>query len=157
MKLTRLQKLQAVLLILTVLLIFTQSLMPPHVSSSESGFITQLLYPILARILPSGVDMEHFVRKAGHFSEYFLLGLQLGLFRLSPPKPGSFRLQGFLCLGGMVWMMAFLDETLQIFSGRGPMIQDVWLDLAGGLTGLMAAALLRLLFQKKNNKNAPAD
>ena len=69
MKLTRLQKLQAALLILTVLLIFTQSLMPPHVSSSESSFITRLLYPVLARILPSGMDMEHFVRKAGHFSE----------------------------------------------------------------------------------------
>ena len=157
MKLTRLQKLQAALLILTVLLIFTQSLMPPHVSSSESSFITRLLYPVLARILPSGMDMEHFVRKAGHFSEYFLLGLQLGFFRLSSPKPGAFRLQGFLCRGGMVWMMAFLDETLQIFSGRGPMIQDVWLDLAGGLTGLMAAALLRLLFEKKNNEYAPAD
>ena len=35
---------------------------------------------------------------------------------------------------------AFLDETLQLFSGRGSMVADVWLDFAGVVCGVAAVA-----------------
>ncbi|MBO4887502.1 MAG: VanZ family protein [Firmicutes bacterium] len=166
---------QYLLLGLTVLLIFTQSAMSPRISSSESGFVTRILYPILLRILGPEADLEHFVRKAGHFTEFFLLGLQLCLIWLriwryipqrpsdaGPDRPGlltsypafipravcpTFGLT-FACSSGVSWLIAFLDETVQIFSGRGPMIQDVWLDLAGALCAILLVLLVYALRQK---------
>ena len=48
---------------------------------------------------------------------------------------------------------ALTDETIQIFTGRGPQIQDVWLDFAGGFTGLLVMlalwALLRRAFRSR--------
>ena len=42
------------------------------------------------------------------------------------------------CLLGL--LAAFLDETLQLFSGRGSMVADVWLDFAGVVCGVAAVA-----------------
>ena len=37
---------------------------------------------------------------------------------------------------GLCLFAALVDETIQIFSGRGSQIPDVWLDGAGALSGL---------------------
>ena len=37
---------------------------------------------------------------------------------------------------------AFLDETIQIFSGRGPDIKDVWLDTFGSAAGILITLLI---------------
>lgn len=36
--------------------------------------------------------------------------------------------------------IAFIDETIQIFSGRGPQIADVWLDVFGAFCGAAIAS-----------------
>ena len=38
--------------------------------------------------------------------------------------------------------IAFIDETIQIFSGRGPQIADVWLDVFGACCGTVIISLL---------------
>lgn len=38
--------------------------------------------------------------------------------------------------------IAFIDETIQIFSGRGPQIADVWLDVSGAFCGTVIISLL---------------
>ena len=49
-------------------------------------------------------------------------------------------------------IVAFLDETIQIFSGRGPMVSDIWIDLAGGVFGsLIIDSLLCLLKRKRTH------
>ena len=68
---SRWRTIQWLLLILTVGLIWSQSMLGQKASSSESGFVTQLLFPLLEKLLPTGADLEHFVRKAGH-KVYFL-------------------------------------------------------------------------------------
>ena len=146
---TRIQSFQLILLLFTLLLIWGQSMMPPHLSSSESGFVAKLVYPVLSRLLPSGADLEHFVRKAGHFTEYFLLGLQLGFLQLA----GAGFLYATLRRVFLIWLIAFLDETIQIFSGRGPQIQDVWLDLAGGVLGIAIVLLIQKLRGRSVEKN----
>lgn len=45
------------------------------------------------------------------------------------------------CLLGL--LAAFLDETLQLFSGRGSMVADVWLDFAGVVFGVAVITLGR--------------
>lgn len=166
---------QYLLLGLTILLIFFQSSLPPQISSSESGFVTRVLYPILIRILGPKVNLEYFVRKAGHFTEFFVLGLQLCLVFLkywhriplkpsdvAPDRPGlytsypAFTFRAFWptvgltlsCSAACSWLIAFLDETIQIFSGRGPMIQDVWLDLSGAVCGALLILLICFLRRK---------
>jgi VanZ family protein len=49
-------------------------------------------------------------------------------------------------------LTAFIDETLQIFSGRGPMVQDIWLDLAGSLFGAGIIRLILLIIDNKKRK-----
>ena len=60
------------------------------------------------------------------------------------------------CLLGL--LAAFLDETLQIFSGRGSMVADVWLDFAGGVFGVAVITLGRWIAgQRKDVYRRKAD
>ena len=105
---------------------------------------------------------DHLVRKTAHFVEFAVLG---GLLCLvckvcmvtvgesgvgksvgksgvgesggEPTKSGVVRAV-CACLLGL--LAAFLDETLQLFSGRGSMVADVWLDFAGVVCGVAAVA-----------------
>ena len=40
------------------------------------------------------------------------------------------------------FLAAAIDETIQIFTGRGAQIKDVLLDFTGALTGILFTALL---------------
>lgn len=115
-----------VLTVLWLIVIFGHSAMPSEVSRQESLGVLSWL----TKLLP---DLSHStLRKLGHFSEFGILGLLLtGCFRRS----GSFRFHQPL-LAGLV--VAFLDETLQIFvAGRSGQITDVWIDLAGVFCGTL--------------------
>ncbi|MDR0898627.1 MAG: VanZ family protein, partial [Oscillospiraceae bacterium] len=48
---------------------------------------------------------------------------------------------------GAVLAVAVADEAIQIFTGRGAMVQDVLLDFAGGMVGLLVMLLLRAVFR----------
>ena len=87
------------------------------------------------------------LRKAAHFSEYGLLGVEFSLLLgLQHDKNGKnlqhgrnlldFPLIGMLC--------AVTDETIQIFSGRGSLVSDVWIDAVGFSTGFFLTVLLFL-------------
>ena len=36
----------------------------------------------------------------------------------------------------MAYFHIFLDETLQIFTGRGTLVSDIWIDLIGVVIGI---------------------
>ena len=105
---------------------------------------------------------DHLVRKTAHFVEFAVLGGLLclvckvcmvtggesgvgksvgksgvGESGSEPTKSGVVRAV-CACLLGL--LAAFLDETLQLFSGRGSMVADVWLDFAGVVCGVAAVA-----------------
>jgi VanZ family protein len=94
---------------------------------------------------------EFLVRKLAHFTEFFVLGLELLTF-FAYRKP--LFLQAFLLALTHGFFTAFLDETIQIFSGRGPMIQDVWLDVCGFAVG--ASLMLGIMVWTKHRKNNPS-
>ena len=121
-----------VLIILTLALIWGHSLLGREASSEESGFVMELLEPVLEMVVGEGNVTEFLVRKLAHFTEFFVLGLELLTFFAyrKPLFP-----QAFLLALTHGFFAAFLDETIQIFSGRGPMIQDVWLDVCGFAVG----------------------
>lgn len=140
-----------VLIILTLALIWGHSLLGREASSEESGFVMELLEPVLEMVVGEGNVTEFLVRKLAHFTEFFVLGLELLTFFAyrKPLFP-----QAFLLALTHGFFAAFLDETIQIFSGRGPMIQDVWLDVSGFAVG--ASLMLGIMVWRKHRKNNPS-
>ena len=124
----------------TLAFIWIHSCMGQEESSQESGFIYDLLCPFFELFVGKGNVTEHFIRKLAHFTEFFGLGLELKLLMklVLLDTPYILRMINAWTLGTMC---ALIDETIQIFSGRGPAIADVWLDSAGCLTGVLLMSL----------------
>ena len=125
----------------TLAFIWIHSCMGQEESSEESGFIYDMLCPFFELFVGKGNVTEHFIRKLAHFTEFFGLGLELKLMMklVLLNTPCILRMINAWTLGTMC---ALLDETIQIFSGRGPMVADVWLDSAGCLTGVLLMSLI---------------
>ena len=128
-----------VITVLVVAFIFVQSILPRRVSLGESeGFVDIILNPILTR-LGLGPITSHLVRKIAHITEFTILSvLLLFCFRGRVVKS--------VCVG---FLTAFLDESIQILSDRGPMISDVWIDLIGVAIGTLLGFLLRMLMRRR--------
>ncbi len=120
---------------LVLVFIFSNSFAGQEESAQDSAFIMQLIEPILELFVGKGNVTQHLVRKLAHFCEFGLLGLLLGLRSRKPNC--RVLLLALLC--------ALTDETIQIFTGRGPQVQDVWLDFAGAVTGILAGCVLMLI------------
>ena len=143
---TRSKKILTVVIIITLAVIWGHSLLGREASSEESSFVMALLTPLLEIIVGKGNVTEHLVRKLAHFCEFFILGIELQLF-FSLLKS---RKSAFLLALSHGLFTALADETIQIFSGRGPMIQDVWLDFSGVTAGSLIT--LTVMMIKTNRK-----
>lgn len=142
MSIRRRRALFTALLILYTLFVFSNSLDMGPSSSSKSGAVLALVNGFFESVgLPLQLS-EHFVRKAAHFAEYFGLGaVALATLRQYTARwRPHLALPLFYCL-----VVPLCDESIQLLvPGRSGQISDVWLDFAGALTGLAAAALLWL-------------
>ena len=144
-KLCKRQKVALVLTILVLCFIWGQSLLDPESSERESSFVFNLLYPFLYRIFGEVNATHHLVRKMAHFTEYAALGACLTLFF-------GYEQKNMLQSMNIALLAALFDESIQLLSKRGSQIQDVWLDFAGAVTGiLLAAALFWIVVQIKNS------
>ncbi len=135
------------LAVFSLLFIWANSFLPSGASSRASGYVTRLITPFLEILVGRGQVTEHMVRKLAHVAEYAVYGFWLSLLaKADGKKARNALLMGFLT--------AFLDETIQMFTGRGPSIRDVWIDLTGICGGMGAVhVLLRLLgFYQKNKE-----
>lgn len=143
------------LVALMLAFIWGNSLLSGEISGQHSELVRQLLEPVIEpvqRFLSDRgymLEQSYLVRKAAHFTEFFMLGaVMLALFIRPGWKIRSI-LPAALCL-----IAAGIDEVIQTFSeGRGPALRDVALDFAGACAGLLLAAaiagLIRMLRQKK--------
>lgn len=84
------RKFQIALLILTLAFIWGHSCVPTSYSASESGWVAELLTPLLGIFVGAEHVTDHFVRKLAHFTEFALLGFQL-LFLLAKTKKSFLR------------------------------------------------------------------
>lgn len=126
----------------TIIFIFSNSCKSQSVSQAQSGRFLSLVKPLLAFFVGEEHVTIHLVRKLAHFSEFGLLGAEGGLLLWLYAKKDK---KSMAHTTAALFATAFLDETIQIFTGRGPMIQDVWLDFAGGVCGLLLMAPLRVI------------
>ena len=138
------KKVLILLLVLLLAFIWGHSCMPSDASEDESSTVLELLRPLLSLIVGAENVTLHLVRKLAHFTEFFCLGCVLAL--LLP-----FRGKAQLLAGGLALLTGFIDETIQIFSGRGSAVSDVWLDFSGAAAAILILALARALLSRRRS------
>ena len=130
-------------------------MMSPEKSLEESNTSAE----ILENIIPADTAVGNFVfeniRKIAHFTEYGLLGIELALYVAVFTRNKK---KSVLATLLFAFITAFLDETIQIFSGRTSSIADVWLDLSGfavfsALTYLMTFLAVKIFAYIKHREN----
>ena len=109
--------------------ILIHSMIPESKSAHESLWFTeQVLNPFLNRF--GIIADKDIVRKIAHAVEFCVLALILSLWWKKPVR--SFY-AGFT--------LAFLDESLQVITGRGALITDIWIDLIGVRIGTLVGVI----------------
>ena len=139
------------LVLLTLAFIWGNSLLP----RTESQEISRgLLAELCAALEHVGMHLDpqndHWLRKLAHFGEFGLLGAELGLLLCLNRRQS---VQGFVNCAFAGLAVAVTDEALQLISNRGSQVQDVLLDFAGFLTGLLLCGLLCGIIGRKRPKN----
>ena len=139
------------LVLLTLAFIWGNSLLP----RTESQEISRgLLAELCAALEHVGMHLDpqndHWLRKLAHFSEFGLLGAELCALLFLNRRA---RFQGFVNCAFAGLAAAVTDEALQLISNRGSQVQDVLLDFAGFLTGLLLCGLLCGIIGRKRPKN----
>ncbi len=127
------------LISLTLLFIFVQSALPPETSGAQSDAVGEIVGEIIPPETKPGAFIQINLRKIAHFIEFFCLGTEVALYvALFLKRPIFIALSYPASL-----LSAFLDESIQMLSGRGPSIFDVWIDFFGFL---IAASLTYAIF-----------
>ncbi|MBP3240594.1 MAG: VanZ family protein [Oribacterium sp.] len=146
-----------ILTLLWMLVIFLFSSQPADKSTETSLFIGQMVESICVpgyvdlsdgekRIMAENIDF--FVRKAAHATEYAVLGMLLSL-SVGEFAECSFReRQRAAFIFGAFY--AVTDELHQIFvPGRAGLLRDVLIDSAGVLAGLLAIYVFKKITEMK--------
>ena len=128
-----------ILSIITVIIIWTNSLLPASLSSVQSGFFVSLAGRIFD-FIGIGYDLEILswvIRKLAHFGQFLVLGILLCLTFYHD----KYRYRWVIIIAVFV---AIMDETIQVFSpGRHFSLLDILIDVAGALFGMMFVSCLR--------------
>ena len=124
---TKGQLVLAILILATLLFIFIHSLIPRESSTEESEAVAGFLGNIFPSDTALGAFIQNNVRKIAHFAEYAFLGMLTSLYTVLYLSGRKYKISN--AIFGLP--VGFIDETLQCFSGRGPLISDVWLDFFG--------------------------
>jgi Predicted integral membrane protein len=139
-----------VLIIATLAFIWINSSVSPTTSDSISNDVYESVESVTQAVTGSDSLTNHIVRKAAHFIEYAVLGIELSLLLILIKK---IRLQPIINCAFAGFATAVIDETIQIFSGRGSNIPDVWIDFAGFCSGftiiMLFTGLIKLLHKKR--------
>ena len=136
------------LVLIAVAFIWIQSALPAGASNNESEwFKTHIVEPVYEFITgkPAGDDLD--VRKPAHVAEYFVFA---ALLSLSITSDSSLRNIAVPVL--LSFFAAFIDESIQIFSGRGSSIKDVWIDFTGAFFGILTVRLIKCILSKSNRE-----
>ena len=121
-------------ILLTLGFIFSNSVKSQASSAAQSSSFQA----VIEEIIPKDTDFGAFVfgnlRKIAHFTEYGLLGIEAVAFTvvLTRRRALMYKRLGLSLIFAL--LTAFIDETIQIFSKRGPSVSDMWIDIGGFFT-----------------------
>ena len=126
------------MMIATLAFAYVNSMLPPEESNKQSGAVGN----IISQIIPPNTSIGAFVlenlRKIAHFTEFGLLGMELAVYVFFFTENKKRWIPVSILLA---FFAGFIDETIQMFTKRGPAIADVWIDFAGCLTYSLIAYL----------------
>ena len=111
-------------------------------SREVSGAISHFIADLFGGEQGATEEGHHLLRKLAHFTEFAALGAVFWLLSGEYTKDRAKRAISAAFVGIFV---PLCDETIQIFSGRGPAITDVWIDAAGYLVGTVLTVLVLIL------------
>lgn len=141
-----------ILVIGWMILIFSFSSQVGEVSSGNNKFVVYV-FNLFGLDLNSvfGTMSDFIVRKAAHFTEYFILYLLL--YRAISTKK-NLDIKVFIKVILIVFLYACSDEFHQAFvPGRGPAFRDVLIDTCGGLTAFLTMYICVTLKKKSASSN----
>lgn len=118
-------------------------------SREVSGVISHFIADLFGGGQGASDEGHHFVRKAAHFCEFASLGAVFLLWIKELVPQIELRLSLCALVGVAV---PLIDETIQIFSGRGPALSDVWLDISGYAVGCLICAAVVFLVLRREKK-----
>ena len=142
-----------ILILATLSFIFVQSMIPREESGKQSDAVGDIVADIVPPETKPGAFLQINIRKVAHFIEFALLGAEVSLYVLLFMRRGIFVYLSLL----IAPLPALVDETVQIYSGRGPSMKDVMIDSAGFLS---AAVIFYTVYavackiRKNVNKNS---
>ena len=145
----------SVTIVLTLCVIFGNSLKGPEESKEQSDMVGDVLRPIID---PDGSltddEFSFLVRKSGHFVEYAILGVECAIM--------AFLAFGKMTLPCVIYpafgclFVADIDEFVQSFTDRGSKVSDVLLDFCGAITGISVGFAIvyavRYICRKRKDK-----
>ncbi|MBR3879863.1 MAG: VanZ family protein [Clostridia bacterium] len=134
------RKIYVFLFVFILCFIFGNSML----SKELSGTISKFVAGILGGEAGSTDEGHHLVRKLAHFTEYAALGA-VGHLLFDSMMQDKYRKYVTVSLVGVTTPL--VDETIQIFSMRGPALTDVWIDVGGYLVGVLLVFALCALRQ----------
>ncbi|MBO4251935.1 MAG: VanZ family protein [Clostridia bacterium] len=125
-----------ILIALTVGFIWGNSVMSKEASSEESEAVSSTLQTVVDAVFGEDVLSveDSAVRKGAHATEFALLGAEFCLLYIVLKRESK---RGYLEIMPFGLAVAAIDETIQIFSDRGPSIIDVMIDYSGYLVAVV--------------------
>ena len=140
------------LIVATLAFIFIRSTKPPEKSMEESNEFAEFVEEIIPPDTDAGEYVQKNIRKLAHFTEFMILGVFVSFYVCIYNR----RIFAAILSLGFGLVSAACDETIQIFSGRGPAVTDVFIDFAGfTFSTVIICTVWHLIsfFKKKVNKS----
>lgn len=150
----------AVLVAATLCFIWGNSILGKESSAKESTTVYEnVAKPVFDVTVGKDKVTHDDFRKITHGAEFLVLGMLVcALFAAAKEAFGE---RDYLTLLPWGFYVAFIDETIQIFSGRGPAIKDVWIDFGGYFTAALLSfitfTVIKAVRKKKALSEEPAD
>ncbi len=115
-------------------------------SKEFSGELSHLVTDFISGEEGIGETGHYLVRKAAHLTEFAFLGAIFLLLSGEYTKDKAKRALSSMFVG---FFVPLVDETVQLFSGRGAAISDIWIDVLGYVIGSGLTVLFIFLSAKR--------
>lgn len=138
-----------ILIVLTVGFVFNNSAKPTAESQQASEVVAETIEGIAQKTDAGDTKVSstsvQYLRKAAHAVEFFVLGVELAAFSVIVGRR-KYNFQKFWNVLSVALAVAVADESIQIFSGRGPKVRDVLIDLGGAAVGISLTLLVHYIW-----------
>ena len=145
------KRLLIALILITLAFIFVQSMLPRETSAKESDSVSDIVAGIVPPETKPGAFLQVNIRKVAHFLEFALLGAEISLYVFLFLRKNIVIYLSLLAAP----LFGMIDETIQIYSGRGSSFFDTLIDASGYISAAVVfytAGALILYMSKNVNK-----